>query len=156
MPNIFGKFLGDNIYFYEITQRYWITKPIGNLTFLKFLKKHNFFSNIFIKNKIVYAKSNGVFCYFSEKIEDSNLALITLPSGEERLINIWFTIIIGRNSNIDARFQFFSKAGTRLFFGKKPKVRGVAKNPVDHPHGGRTKTNSPEKSPWGWITKKNK
>jgi ribosomal protein L2 len=29
-------------------------------------------------------------------------------------------------------------------------------NPVDHPHGGRTKSNSPERSPWGWIAKKNK
>jgi large subunit ribosomal protein L2 len=32
-------------------------------------------------------------------------------------------------------------------------VRGVAMNPVDHPHGGRTKTNKPEVSPWGWVTK---
>jgi large subunit ribosomal protein L2 len=32
----------------------------------------------------------------------------------------------------------------------------VAMNPVDHPHGGRTKTNKPEVSPWGWVTKYNK
>jgi large subunit ribosomal protein L2 len=32
-------------------------------------------------------------------------------------------------------------------------VRGVAMNPIDHPHGGRTKTNKPEVSPWGWVTK---
>jgi large subunit ribosomal protein L2 len=41
---------------------------------------------------------------------------------------------------------FLSKAGTLKSFGKKSKVRGVAMNPVDHPHGGRTKTNQPEKS----------
>jgi ribosomal protein L2 len=35
-------------------------------------------------------------------------------------------------------------------------VRGVAMNPVDHPNGGRTKSCSPELSPWGWIAKKNK
>jgi large subunit ribosomal protein L2 len=35
-------------------------------------------------------------------------------------------------------------------------VRGVAMNPVDHPHGGRTKSSSPEISPWGWVAKKNK
>jgi large subunit ribosomal protein L2 len=41
----------------------------------------------------------------------------------------------------------YGKAGFLKFFGKKSKVRGVAKNPVDHPHGGNTKTNSPEVSP---------
>jgi large subunit ribosomal protein L2 len=40
-------------------------------------------------------------------------------------------------------------ANNLKFKGKKPKNRGVARNPVDHPHGGRTKTNSPEVSPWG-------
>ena len=35
----------------------------------------------------------------------------------------------------------------------KPVVRGVAMNPVDHPHGGRTKTNQPEVSKWGWVAK---
>jgi large subunit ribosomal protein L2 len=37
-----------------------------------------------------------------------------------------------------------------------PSVRGVAQNPVDHPNGGRTKTNKPERSPWGWVAKKGK
>jgi len=37
--------------------------------------------------------------------------------------------------------------------GRKSMVRGVAMNPVDHPHGGRTKTNSPEVSIWGWVAK---
>ena len=39
---------------------------------------------------------------------------------------------------------------------KKIMVRGVAKNPVDHPNGGRTKAKQPEKSPWGWVAKLNK
>lgn len=39
---------------------------------------------------------------------------------------------------------------------KKITVRGVAKNPVDHPNGGRTKAKQPELSPWGWIAKRNK
>jgi large subunit ribosomal protein L2 len=56
---------------------------------------------------------------------------------------------LGRNSQTDSRFKVLGKAGTRLLIGKKPKVRGVARNPVDHPHGGRTKTNQPEVSIWG-------
>ena len=46
-------------------------------------------------------------------------------------------------------YNITGKAGTRVLFGSKPKVRGVARNPVDHPHGGRTKTNQPEVSIWG-------
>lgn len=47
------------------------------------------------------------------------------------------------------KFTRFSKAGDRAALGFKSKVRGVAMNPVDHPNGGRTKTNQPEKSVWG-------
>jgi large subunit ribosomal protein L2 len=55
-------------------------------------------------------------------------------------------VILGRNSQIDYNYSRFGKAGVNFLFGKKPKVRGVARNPVDHPHGGRTKTNQPEVS----------
>jgi len=48
------------------------------------------------------------------------------------------------------------KAGINMNRGYRPTVRGVAKNPVDHPHGGRTKTNSPERTPWGKTAKYNK
>ena len=48
------------------------------------------------------------------------------------------------------------KAGRNRWLGVRPTVRGVAMNPVDHPHGGNTKTNSPEVSPWGWVAKRNK
>ena len=43
--------------------------------------------------------------------------------------------------------EIYGKAGSLRYRGLKPKVRGVAMNPVDHPHGGRTKTNKPEVSP---------
>ena len=68
----------------------------------------------------------------------------------------WSFVILGRNSNPDSRFNRIGKAGIMYNIGKKPKVRGVARNPVDHPHGGRTKTNQPEVSVWGWIAKRNK
>lgn len=54
------------------------------------------------------------------------------------------------------RFLIPGKAGFLKIVGKKSKVRGVARNPVDHPHGGRTKTNQPEVSIWGWVAKRNK
>ena len=48
------------------------------------------------------------------------------------------------------------KAGKSRLLGRRPTVRGVAKNPIDHPHGGRTNTVSPPRTPWGLIAKKNK
>lgn len=51
------------------------------------------------------------------------------------------------------KFTVTGKSGINRNLGKNVIVRGVAMNPVDHPHGGRTKTNKPEVSPWGWVTK---
>lgn len=62
-------------------------------------------------------------------------------------------VTVGRASNIDNLNNFFSKAGYKRKLNYRPNVRGVAMNPVDNPHGGRTKTNSPELTPWGKIAK---
>jgi len=62
---------------------------------------------------------------------------------------------IGNVSNKQHKFEHLSKAGSSFYLGKKPVVRGVAKNPCDHPHGGgegkKSKSVNP-KSPWGWLT----
>lgn len=76
-----------------------------------------------------------------------------MPSNEKKILKGDILCLVGRNSNINKKYEVFGKASTSYFFGKKIVVRGVAKNPVDHPHGGRTKTNKPEVSPWGWVTK---
>jgi len=55
--------------------------------------------------------------------------------------------MLGRNSNILPKGILVGKAGVNIIRGFRPSVRGVAKNPVDHPHGGRTKTNAPERTP---------
>lgn len=53
---------------------------------------------------------------------------------------------IGRNANIYKKYNVIGKAGYNRLLGYSSIVRGVAMNPVDHPHGGRTKTNKPEVS----------
>jgi len=55
-------------------------------------------------------------------------------------------VFLGRNANINKKFSVLGKAGLSRKLGFNPIVRGVAMNPVDHPNGGRTKTNSPSKS----------
>jgi large subunit ribosomal protein L2 len=68
--------------------------------------------------------------------KEGNFVTLRLPSGEVRLIskNCWATV--GQVGNIDASNITIGKAGKQRWLGKRPKVRGVAKNPVDHPHGG--------------------
>ena len=57
-------------------------------------------------------------------------------SGEQRLINEEVLATLGVVSNIDNKNQNLGKAGRNRWLGKRPVVRGVAMNPVDHPHGG--------------------
>lgn len=68
--------------------------------------------------------------------KEGNFVTLRLPSGEVRLVakNCWATI--GQVGNIDASNITLGKAGRTRWLGKRPKVRGSVKNPVDHPHGG--------------------
>lgn len=63
---------------------------------------------------------------------------------------------VGSNSNEGHSFEVLGKAGCSRLLGNRPKVRGVAINPVDHPHGGgegKTSGGRPSVSPKGWNTK---
>ena len=62
--------------------------------------------------------------------------LIRLPSGEMRRILLTCRASIGQLSNPDHKNESLGKAGAKRHLGRRPHVRGVAKNPVDHPHGG--------------------
>jgi large subunit ribosomal protein L2 len=89
--------------------------------------------------------------------KEGEFAHVKLPSGEVRLVllNCWATI--GRIGNIDHKSLVTGKAGRSRWLGRKPHVRGVAMNPVDHPHGGgegKSGQGNPHPvSPWGWHTK---
>ena len=68
--------------------------------------------------------------------KEGNVITLRLPSGEVRLVskNCWATI--GQVGNADAMNTSIGKAGRMRWLGRRPKVRGVVMNPVDHPHGG--------------------
>lgn len=68
--------------------------------------------------------------------KEGGLATVRLPSGEVRLINQDCLATIGQVGNVDANNRTLGKAGSKRWLGKRPHVRGVAMNPVDHPHGG--------------------
>lgn len=123
---------------------------------MSFLSRYSVFSNIFYKNIRKYSLSNGTFCQILDFFYEFNLIKITLPSKQTKFISGWSFVLLGRNSQQEYKYIKYGKAGINRLLGKKSKVRGVARNPVDHPHGGRTKTNQPEVSIWGWIAKRNK
>lgn len=68
--------------------------------------------------------------------KEGKYAIIKLPSGEVRKILLTCTATMGSTSNPDHRLQVSGKAGRSRWLGKRPRVRGVAMNPVDHPMGG--------------------
>jgi len=68
--------------------------------------------------------------------KENNLATLRLPSGEVRLISQNCLATIGQIGNIDANNRTIGKAGSKRWLGKRPRVRGVVMNPIDHPHGG--------------------
>ena len=87
---------------------------------------------------------------------DQGMAIMRLTSGEQRLVRGDCMATIGAVSNPDNSNQTLAKAGRRRWMGKRPSVRGVAMNPVDHPHGGgegRTSGGRHPVTPWGKPTK---
>lgn len=84
--------------------------------------------------------------------KEGDYATLRLPSGEVRLVhlNCWATV--GTLGNADYKNVVIGKAGRTRHRGFRPSVRGMAMNPVDHPHGGgqgRSKSGEHPKTPWG-------
>jgi large subunit ribosomal protein L2 len=87
--------------------------------------------------------------------KEGAMALLKLPSGELRLVHATCRATIGQVGNVDHGNISIGKAGRSRWLGRRSSVRGVAMNPVDHPHGGgegKSKRNHPQ-SPWGQPTK---
>jgi len=87
--------------------------------------------------------------------KEGDTALLKMPSGELRLVKKVCRATIGQVGNSEHANVKIGKAGRNRWLGRRPRVRGIAMNPVDHPHGGgegRAKGNHPQ-SPWGWPTK---
>jgi large subunit ribosomal protein L2 len=100
------------------------------------------------------ARSAGSYAQLTGK--DSGYALVRLRSGEVRLISSECRATIGAVSNSDHQNITIAKAGRNRWLGKRPTVRGVAMNPIDHPHGGgegKTSGGRHPVTPWGKPTK---
>lgn len=100
------------------------------------------------------ARSAGSYVQLVGK--DSGYALLRLRSGEVRMVRAECMASIGAVSNPDYQNINFGKAGRMRWLGRRPVVRGVAMNPIDHPHGGgegKTSGGRHPVTPWGKCTK---
>jgi large subunit ribosomal protein L2 len=97
------------------------------------------------------ARAAGAFAQIIAK--EGNFVTLKLPSNEVRLVYNQCYATLGQVGNVDSINVTLGKAGRKRWLGRKPKVRGVVKNPIDHPHGGgegRSPIGRPKPvTPWG-------
>jgi large subunit ribosomal protein L2 len=100
--------------------------------------------------------ARGAGTYAQLVAKEGKFGHVRLPSGEVRLVRLECYATIGQVGNLDHENISYGKAGKSRWLGRRPKVRGVAKNPVDHPMGGGEGRSSGGRhpcTPWGKITK---
>jgi len=130
-------------------------KP-GNTLPLKLIPLGTIIHNVEMKigKGAQLVRSAGTFAQLMAK--DGKYVQVKLPSGEVRMILQDCMATIGQVGNLDHEKVSIGKAGRSRWLGRRPKVRGVAMNPVDHPHGGgegRTSGGRHPVTPWGIPTK---
>lgn len=130
-------------------------KP-GNTLRIKYIPVGTIIHNVELKpgKGGQMARSAGAWAQLVAK--EGKYALLKLPSGEIRQVLQQCRATIGAVSNREHENRSIGKAGRSRWLGRRPAVRGVAMNPVDHPHGGgegRTSGGRHPVTPWGVPTK---
>jgi len=101
-----------------------------------------------------FCRAAGTYAQLIAK--EGKHALLRMPSGEIRKVPVVCTATVGQVGNVHHENVSLGKAGRNRMLGRRPKVRGVAMNPVDHPHGGgegKTSGGRHPVSPWGTPAK---
>ena len=129
---------------------------VGNALDLNFIPVGSTIHCVELKPKkgAQIARSAGSYVQFVAK--EGNTATLRMKSGEVRRVPIECRAVIGTVSNSEHSLKSIGKAGAKRWLGVRPTVRGVAMNPIDHPHGGgegRTSGGRHPVSPWGVPTK---
>ena len=119
------------------------------------IKKLSFISAIESKpgSLVQYVRSPGSIAKIINFDKSLHTSIIKLPSGVKKIFSFYTFALLGKTSLTVNKFFKNNKAGYWRSFGKKPIVRGVAMNPIDHPHGGQTKSIRYPRTPWGKTTK---
>jgi large subunit ribosomal protein L2 len=123
---------------------------IGYRMQLRFLPIGSIIHLIGLFPNTIYGNAAGTFC---QLIENRICSKIRLPSGKLISLPFIYFATLGRTINIKNKLLVVGKAGRNRLIGIRPTVRGIAMNPVDHPHGGRTNGGMCPMTPWGIPTK---
>lgn len=113
-----------------------VSVKLGNSMPLQYVPLGSFIHNVELKPGRGGQISRSAGNYAQLIAKDGNFVTLKLPSGEVRLFNKRCFATIGQVGNIEFNSRRFGKAGRKRWLGRRPKVRGIAKNPIDHPHGG--------------------
>ncbi|KZV98996.1 mitochondrial ribosomal protein subunit L2 [Exidia glandulosa HHB12029] len=135
-----------------------ITVQPGNVVPLRLIPPGTLIHNLCLRpnGRAQLVRAAGTFAQVVAHQETGNYALIKLQSGEIRKIHARCCATIGKVSNGLHNQENLGKAGRNRWLGRRPHVRGMAQNAVDHPHGGgrgKSKGGKHPQSPWGWLTK---
>ena len=118
------------------------TPNVGNAMFLSDIPLGTVIHNIELKPGKGGAIARGAGTYAQLNARDGRFAIVKMPSGETRMILITCLATIGSVSNSEHNLTVSGKAGRTRWQGRRPRVRGVVMNPVDHPMGGGDGRNS--------------
>ena len=113
-----------------------VAPEVGNTLALKSIPLGTIVHNIelYPGQGAVIARSAGTFAQLVSR--EGKFALLKMPSGEIRKVLITCRATVGSVSNSDHQLERYGKAGKKRIMGRRPRVRGVVMNPVDHPMGG--------------------
>jgi len=128
----------------------------GNAMPLRYIPIGTFVHNVQLQPslKFTIARAAGTYVQVLKKAKE--LTLVRMPSKELRYISSHCLATVGVVGNALFKFKKLYKAGQNRWLGFRPRVRGVAMNPIDHPHGGgqgKTSGGRPSVTPWARLTK---
>ena len=127
---------------------------LGNKLQMKNIPLGCFLHNLSFKTSAKLSRSAGTFSILIEK--DFKNCKVKVSSGKVLTLSLNSYGTVGIVSNLNHSLSTIGKAGRNRWLNKRPKVRGVAMNPVDHPHGGgegKTSGGRPSVTPWGKPTR---
>jgi large subunit ribosomal protein L2 len=124
---------------------------LGNRTKLQNIPTGSIMHSLSLSSYAKYVRSAGLFFQLIQK--NLRICQVRLPSGaiKEVAVNSFGTL--GTISNFQHGLVIIGKAGKNRLLGIRPGVRGIAMNPVDHPHGGRSNGGKQPVTPWGIPTR---
>jgi len=139
----------------NVRSRTWSTLNTAHYSFIRLLPAFKKISNLELRPGagIKYVRSAGCSAKIVKFDKSMHVALIKLPSGVRKFFSVHAMGILGSCALKIKKKLMNTKSGFWRSYGLKPRVRGVARNPVDHPHGGRTKSIKYPRTPWGKTTK---